>query len=98
MNKDYLPSKKYTCGEIERLQIPYVLQDSCTDLYVPYITCKKENMPLFENLFLYRIPLLNKISSCSGMYEKWQKCQDKREREIFEKMRQIYRDSFKDYV
>ena len=34
MEKDYLPSEKYSSDEIESLQIPYGLQDSCVDSLV----------------------------------------------------------------
>jgi hypothetical protein len=31
MEKDYLPSERYTEDELEELQIPYALRDSCVD-------------------------------------------------------------------
>jgi hypothetical protein len=31
MEKDYLPSDKYTEEELDELQIPYVLKDCCVD-------------------------------------------------------------------
>jgi hypothetical protein len=31
MNKDYLPSQKYSEAEIEQFDIPYLLKDSCVD-------------------------------------------------------------------
>ena len=31
MEKDYLPSERYKEDELEELQIPYALRDSCVD-------------------------------------------------------------------
>lgn len=36
MEKDYLPSQKYSIDLMEELNIPYTLQDSCVDLMVEY--------------------------------------------------------------
>ena len=51
MEKDYLPSDKYTDEELEELQIPYVLKDSCVDPLVEYRSCVNNSkwnfMPFF---------------------------------------------------
>ena len=31
MDKDYVPSEKYSLKEIEELNVPYTFQDSCVD-------------------------------------------------------------------
>ena len=39
MEKDYLPSEKYSQEEIEALRVPYVMQDSCVDSFCDYRAC-----------------------------------------------------------
>ena len=39
MEKDYLPSDRYTEDELDELQIPYALKDSCVDAIADYRTC-----------------------------------------------------------
>ena len=40
MNKDFLPSEKYTQDEIDALSVPYVMQDSCVDSFCDYRACQ----------------------------------------------------------
>ena len=97
MNKDYVTSKKYASVELDKLNIPYVMRDSCVDYYVPYLQCKMEHIGWKENRLFYKLPFAGVITSCANTHKTWEKCQDKREREIFEGMRQIYKDSFKQF-
>ena len=39
MEKDYLPSEKYSQDEIEVLGVPYSLNDSCVDQLCDYRSC-----------------------------------------------------------
>lgn len=91
MNKDYLPSQKYTKEELIALNVPYVLQDSCGDLMADYLKCRKNVSSLFDNSVVYTIPGVRSLSSCYPLKYIWSECQKKRETEIFEKMRIVYR-------
>ena len=39
MEKDYIPSSKYTEEQLEELMIPYPLRDSCVDSFADYRGC-----------------------------------------------------------
>ena len=39
MEKDYIPSQKYSEEEIEVLKFPYAFQDSCIDQICDYRNC-----------------------------------------------------------
>ena len=39
MQKDYIPSEKYSAEEIETLRVPYAMQDSCVDGFCDYRAC-----------------------------------------------------------
>ena len=74
------------------------MRDSCVDHYVPYLECKLENIAWRESKMVYRLPFSGSFTKCGKIFRTWDKCQEKREKEIFEKMRKIYKDSFKDFV
>lgn len=97
MNKDYMPSKKYTQEEITRYGVPYVFNDSCVDEYMDYIKCQKSHMGIIENKVIYKLPFSSSMTNCYNFNEIWTQCQEKREREIFEQMRKIYKESYKNY-
>jgi len=80
MEKDYLPSEKYSSDEIESLQIPYGLQDSCVDSLCDYRACQKQSRWNF-------LPFFNNIGPCRQLYDRWIICQSNREFEIKERRR-----------
>lgn len=43
MEKDYIPSQKYTDEQLDELMIPYVLKDSCVDTLADYRGCENTN-------------------------------------------------------
>jgi len=51
MEKDYIPSTKYTQEEIDSLMIPYSLNDSCVNELVEYRSCGANNKWNFLPLF-----------------------------------------------
>lgn len=91
-----MPSRKYTKEELERLDVPYSLNDSCVDELADYITCKRYNQTLLESKLVYYLPFSGSYTVCGRLNTIWTKCQDKREREIFEQLAKIYKDSYKE--
>lgn len=92
MEKDYIPSKNFPQEVIDSYQIPYAYQDHCVDHYVEYLRCLRINPKLFENGLLYALPFSNSFSKCGILKKQWLKCQDYREKQIFEEMRLIHLD------
>lgn len=95
MEKDYIPSKKYTKEQIEILDIPYVYQDMCLDDYADYKFCLRINPAVLENSLLYKTPLLNRLTKCGKLRKQWEKCQNYRERDLFEEMKKIHLEQSK---
>ncbi len=95
MEKDYIPSKKYPQEVIESYQIPYVYQDHCVDHYVEYLRCLRLNPKVFENKLFYAIPFSSGFAKCGIPKQQWTKCQDFREKQIFEEMRLIHLEEMK---
>lgn len=92
MNKDYLPSKKYTSEELTKLGVTYSVNDSCVDELGDFLMCRKYNSTILDSKFVYNLPFSTSFTAC-GMYNYvWQKCQDKREREIFDQIAKVYRE------
>ena len=54
MEKDFLPSERYTEEELEDLQIPYALRDCCVDPLADFRSCVNNSrwnfMPFFYKL------------------------------------------------
>lgn len=52
MEKDYLPSVRYSEEELDALQIPYALKDCCVDPLADYRSCVNNNkwnfVPFFQ--------------------------------------------------
>lgn len=80
MEKDYLPSQKYSEEELDSLQIPYALKDSCVDSFAEYRYCV--NLSNWQYL-----PLFNRFGPCRQLYDRWIICQSNREFEIKEMRR-----------
>lgn len=95
MEKDYIPSKKYPKEIIESYDIPYLYQDFCVDDYVAYLRCMRVNPRALENGVFYKIPFLNSFCKCKKLKTQWLKCQEYREREIFDEMRKIHLEQLK---
>lgn len=95
MNKDYLSSTKYTVEEIERLEVPYSLQDSCVDELADYLSCRRYKGSLVDNPFFYKIPFSGAFTACGSYNTIWNKCQKKREHEIFEQVAKVYKETYK---
>ena len=87
MDKDYQPAKRFTADEIEALDMPYKYRDSCQDDYAEYLTCKRVSNNITESEMLYSFPLSDTFTTCKYLRNKWRRCQEHRERELFEKMR-----------
>ena len=58
MEKDYLPSEKYTQDEIDQAAIPYSLQDSCVDPLVDFRSCTANSRWNF-------LPMFHKLGPCN---------------------------------
>lgn len=67
MEKDYVPSEKYSRGEIEGMKVPYALQDSCVDQIMDYRLCVNNSKYSF-------VPFFNRIGPCHELYERWIIC------------------------
>jgi len=80
MEKDYLPSERYSEDELEELQIPYALRDSCVDQLADFRSCVTHNKWNF-------MPFFYKIGPCRQLHDRWIVCQSNREFEIKEKRR-----------
>lgn len=95
MNKDYYPSTKYTKEELFRLGITYSLQDSCVDELADYLTCRRYDSGALDSKFYYSIPGFTSLTQCGSLFKVWNRCQDKRERDIFEQLNKIYKENYK---
>ena len=95
MEKDYIPSKKFPQEVIDSYGIPYLYQDLCVDDYVMYLRCVRLNPRILENGLFYALPLSKKFVKCKHLKTQWLKCQEYREREIFEEMRKIHLEQLK---
>lgn len=84
MEKDYIPSEKYSMKEIEDLKVPYTFQDSCVDQICDYRSCVNESSYNF-------LPGFGWIGPCRHLYDRWIICQSNREFEIKEKRRSSLR-------
>lgn len=82
---------------MDNLDIPYKFRDFCQDDYADYVSCARTNPRILENSFIYAIPLAETLSSCKALRTKWMRCEDYREKELFEEMKRIY-DIQKDLV
>ena len=80
MEKDYLPSERYSEDEMEELQIPYALRDCCVDQLADFRSCVSHNKWNF-------MPFFYKIGPCRQLHDRWIVCQSNREFEIKEKRR-----------
>ena len=80
MEKDYLPSQKYSQEEIDALSIPYALQDACVDSMCDYRACIQNSRWNF-------IPFFHNLGPCRQLYDRWIICQSNREFEIKERRR-----------
>ena len=80
MEKDYLPSEKYSKGEIDDLGVPYSLNDSCVDQLCDYRSCVSQSKWNF-------LPFFHNAGPCRQLYDRWIICQSNREFEIKEKQR-----------
>lgn len=95
MEKDYLPSAKYSKEVIQSYDVPYMYQDFCVNEYVAFTKCTRENPKIFENGLVYSLPFSSSFTKCSLPKTMWKKCQEYREKEIYEEMRKIYLESIK---
>ena len=80
MEKDYLPSERYSEDEMEEMQIPYALRDCCVDQLADFRSCVSHNKWNF-------MPFFYKIGPCRQLHDRWIVCQSNREFEIKEKRR-----------
>ena len=87
MDKDYLAPKRFTNDQIVALDMPYKYRDFCQDDYAEYLVCKRISNNITESQMLYSFPLSDSFTQCKYLRNKWWRCQEHRERELFEKMR-----------
>ncbi|CAD8093829.1 unnamed protein product [Paramecium primaurelia] len=78
---------------LDSYKVPYYLQDSCVDEYVYYQQCLRHNPRFFENKLIHSLPFASALSNCAKKQQIFVRCQEYRERELFEEMRKIYVDS-----
>ena len=83
MNKDYLPSTKYTDEELDHLDISYYFRDSCVNHLYEHIQCTQTRSFLTNNPVY---DLFNYKTSCKKKRKTWLRCQKQRESEIEAKM------------
>jgi len=95
MEKDYLPSAKYSKEVIESYDVPYMYQDFCVNEYVSFTKCARENPKIIENGLVYALPFSTSFTKCGMIKQMWRKCQEYREREIYDEMRKIYLENIK---
>lgn len=79
MNKDFVPSAVYEQEDIDRFNIPYYFQDSCVDHYVRFRACQQASSEIGRSSL---VSFLLPNSSCASKYRVWERCQNKRERDI----------------
>lgn len=72
------------------MDIPYKYRDFCQEDYADYVSCVRTHPRVFENNFFYSIPFSEAVSNCKILRKKWAKCEDYREKELFEEMKKIY--------
>ena len=80
MEKDFLPSEKYTQEEIDDMKVPYAFQDACIDPMCDYRACVNSSRYNF-------LPGFGWVGPCNQLYDRWVVCQSNREFEIKEKRR-----------
>ena len=90
MEKDYTAVSKFAKEYLENLDIPYLYQDFCVNDYASFLKCTRENPRIIENGMIYALPFSNSFTNCGTLKQIWKKCQDYREREIYDEMRKIY--------
>mmetsp|Transcript_8449 Transcript_8449/g.9547 ORF Transcript_8449/g.9547 Transcript_8449/m.9547 type:complete len:98 (+) Transcript_8449:42-335(+) len=95
MDKDYIPSTKFSQETIDSYDIPYIYQDFCVNEEVEFVKCMRENPRIIENSFVHSVPFSSLFSRCSTLKKVWKKCQEYRERQIYEEMRKIYLEKIK---
>lgn len=67
MNKDYIPSQRYTDQELQRLKVPYLFRDDCGDQMADYFSCKLNHSSLMDNELVYAVPLVRNFTKCHRM-------------------------------
>src|SRR5580704_7264494 len=95
MEKDYAAAAKFSKELIESLDVPYLYQDFCINDYISYLKCVRENPRIIENGIMYAFPFSNTFTKCGILKQSWKKCQDYRERKIYDEMRKIYIENIK---
>ncbi len=54
------------------------------------MSCVRTHPRVIENSFVYALPLVETVASCKVLRKRWLKCEDYREKELFEEMKRIY--------
>jgi hypothetical protein len=78
MEKDYLPSTRYTSDELNSLDISYKYRDFCQDDLADYAQCTRVNPRILENAMVYVLPFSEYFTRCKPMKQKWEQCEDYR--------------------
>lgn len=72
------------------MDIPYKYRDFCQDDYADFAWCQRINPRLLENKMVYTLPFSDYFTRCKLIGQKWEQCEEYREREVFEEMRRIF--------
>ena len=72
------------------LDIPYKFRDFCQDDYADYISCARVRPNVIENKISYALPFSDYFTSCKLFRKQWQKCEEYREKEVFEELKKIF--------
>jgi hypothetical protein len=89
MDRDYQPPRQPDFV-LEDLDIPYQFRDACTQDYVAFLDCARTHSPLLESKAGMNLPILKLFSRCRELRQQWLRCQDYREKEVFEDMRRAF--------
>lgn len=72
MESDYVIYNETKEKLLDELGIDYTWRDSCVNLLIETKRC-------FKTDFKTNIPLINKLSVCNSIQEKWKECEKERE-------------------
>jgi hypothetical protein len=62
----------------------------CQDDYAEYLICMRSHPKTLENSVVYLLPMSQYFTSCKILHKKWKTCQDYRERQLLEELREIF--------
>jgi hypothetical protein len=70
--------------------VPYKYRDLCQDDYADYLACMQTHPKTIENPFVYMLPMSQFFTRCKALDKQWRDCEDYRERQVLEVLREVY--------